>query len=313
MVKKPGFPARLIASASKLVRNNARVSRKDAFVSLMNAEELFLANVPTIDRIAAFICRRHHVADDAEEFAAQVKLDLIERNYEIVRKFEGRATFSTYLTTVMHRLFYQDRVREWGKWRPSAEAKRLGDGAIALEKLLTRDGFTFGEAVRKMTADGERSVAELEAIHLRLPPRQSRPMLVSEDSVSDVASSVSAEDSLESHDREQSARAAVRVLDEVIATFDPEDRLILQLRFWHARRVADIATDLHLDQKKTYKRIDKLLARLRGALERAGLSRSIIEDVVTHGDHEIHLGENPDPSPSEPVTGNFGSDRRLSP
>jgi len=277
----------------------------------MNAEEIFLANVPTIDRIAAFICRRHHMADDAEEFASQVKLDLIERNYEIIRKFEGRATFSTYLTTVMHRLFYQYRVREWGKWRPSAEAKRLGDTAITLERLLTRDGFSFSEAVGKMTCDGERTVAELEAIYVRLPPRQPRPVLVSEDVVTDVAGSTAADDGMATHDREESARTTARVLDDAIATFEPEDRLILQLRFWHARRVADIAADLHLDQKKTYKRIDKLLAKLRAALEHAGVSRTVAEDLVTHGDHDLHLRENPPISPSH-RTGNSGSARRLS-
>ena len=89
---------------------------------------------------------------------------------------------------------------------------------------------------------------------------------------------------------------------------------IEQLRFWHARRVADIAIDLHLDQKKTYKRIDKLLAKLRAALERAGVSRSVVEDLFTHGDQEISMRENGDRGPSEPVTGNFGSEkRRLSP
>jgi len=276
----------------------------------MNAEELFLANVTTIDRIAAFICRRNHVAEDAEEFASQVKLSLLERNYEIIRKFEGRSSFPTYLTTVMHRLFYQYRVKEWGKWRPSAEAKRLGDAAITLEKLLTRDGYTFSEAVRKMS---DRPVAELEAIHHRLPPRQPRPVLVSDDSAADLASSTTSEDTIEQQDREQSARTAARVLDESMTEFDAEDRLILQLRFWHARRVADIATDLHLDQKKTYKRIDKLLARLRVALERAGVSRAVVEDLFTHGDQEISMRENPPTSPSDPVTGNFGSERRLSP
>jgi RNA polymerase sigma factor for flagellar operon FliA len=290
----------------------ARLSRKVTFGTFMNAEETFLANIPTIDRIAAFICRRNHVPDDAEEFASQVKLDLIERNYEIIRKFEGRASFSTYLTTVMHRLFYQYRVREWGKWRPSAEAKRLGPAAITLEKLLTRDGFSLSEAIRKMTMDGERTAAELEAMYVRLPPRQPRPVLVSDDAIGDVADSSTAEEALATHDREQSARTAARVVDEAIAGFDPEDRVILQMRFWNARRVADIAADLHLDQKKTYKRIDKLLAKLRAALEHAGVSRSVAEDLVTHGDHGLEFRENPPTGPSKPVTGNFGSERRLS-
>jgi len=277
-----------------------------ATVRHMNAEELFLANVTTIDRIAGFICRRHHV-DDAEEFSSQVKLSLIERNYEIIRKFEGRSSFPTYLTTVMHRLFYQYRVKEWGKWRPSAEAKRLGDTAITLEKLMTRDGLSFSEAARRMD---DRPLAELEAIHLRLPPRQPRPMLVSDEGISEV--STAAEDTLEIRDREKTARTAAQALDEAITTFDAEDRLILQLRFWHARRVADIAADLHLDQKKTYKRIDKLLFKLRTALERAGVSRAVVEDLLTHGDQEISMQENPPISPSKPTKGNFGSGRRLS-
>lgn len=276
----------------------------------MDAEELFLANVPTIDRIAAFICRRNHVADDAEEFASQVKLSLIERDYEIIRKFEGRSSFPTYLTTVMHRLFYQYRVKEWGKWRPSAEAKRLGDTAITLEKLLTRDGYSFHEAARKMN---DHSIGELEAIYLRLPHRQPRPMLVSDDGVSEMAAATTAEDALEIQDREHSARTAAQALDAAITAFDAEDRLILQLRFWHARRVADIAADLHLDPKKTYKRIEKLLAKLRAALEHAGVSRAIAEDLLTHGDQEISMRENRPASPSDPVTGNFGSERRLSP
>jgi RNA polymerase sigma factor for flagellar operon FliA len=274
----------------------------------MNAEELFLANVTTIDRIATFICRRHHV-DDAEEFSSQVKLSLIEHNYEIIRKFEGRSSFPTYLTTVMHRLFYQYRVKEWGKWRPSAEAKRLGDAAITLEKLMTRDGCSFSEAARRMN---DRSLTELEAIHLRLPPRQPRPVLVSDEGVSELASSTTADDTLEIRAREQTARTAARALDEAIATFDAEDRLILQLRFWHARRVADIAADLRLDQKKTYKRIDKLLSKLRAALEHAGVSRAVAEDLLTHGDQEITMRENPSTSPSDPMKGNSGSNRRQS-
>jgi RNA polymerase sigma factor for flagellar operon FliA len=276
----------------------------------MNPEERFLANVPAIERIASFYCRRMHMSEaDTEDFVSYVKVELIEGDYEIIRKFEGRSSFPTYLTTVMHRLFYQYRVKEWGKWRPSAEAKRLGETAITLEKLMTRDGLTFSEAARRMD---DRPLAELEAIHLRLPPRQPRPVLVSDEGVAEV--SVTTEDTLEIRDREKTARTAAHALDEAIATFDPEDRLILQLRFWHARRVADIAADLHLDQKKTYKRIDKLLFKLRAALERAGVSREVVEDLLTHGDQEISMRENPPTSPSDPAKGNFGSERRrLSP
>ena len=38
------------------------------------------------------------------------------------------------------------RIAEWGKWRPSAVAKRLGPTAVLLDRLLTRDGRPFDDA-----------------------------------------------------------------------------------------------------------------------------------------------------------------------
>ena len=146
----------------------------------MDPEELFLSNLDAIERAIAYVCHRNHLnPQDAEEFNSEVKTKLIEGNYAVLRKFEGRSAFSTYMTTVIQRLYFQWRVQMWGKWRPSAEAKRLGEKAITLERLLTRDGFTYGEALETLTT-GTRAYTreEVEAIYLRLPERQPRPVLV---------------------------------------------------------------------------------------------------------------------------------------
>jgi RNA polymerase sigma factor (sigma-70 family) len=278
----------------------------------MNPEERFLANVPTIERIAAFYCRRMHLSDaDTEDFVSYVKLELIERNYEIIAKFEGRSSFTTYLTTVIHRLLYQHRTKEWGKWRPSAEAKRLGDVAIAFERLTTRDGYSLSEATELMTTGNAPAATrrELEAIALRLPPRAPRPVLVTDESAPELVTSADdPSDGPMSREREQLARRAAFVLDQTMNSFEPEDRLILKMRFWSAQRVADIAGTLHLDAKKTYKRIDKLLGKARTALERAGISRKEIDDLLTHGDRPVEIVSAegiPPPRPSKPA-GDFG-------
>jgi len=278
----------------------------------MSPEERFLANVPTIERIAAFYCRRMHLSDaDTEDFISYVKLELIERNYEIIAKFEGRSSFTTYLTTVIHRLLYQYRTKEWGKWRPSAEAKRLGDVAIAFERLTTRDGFSLSEATEMMTTGNSPAATrrELEAIALRLPPRAPRPVLVTEESAPDLVTATDdPSDGPASREREQLARRAAAVLDQTMNSFEPEDRLILKMRFWSAQRVADIAGTLHLDAKKTYKRIDKLLGRARTALERAGIGRKEIDDLLTHGDRPVEIAPTegiPPTRPSKPA-GDFG-------
>lgn len=280
----------------------------------MNAEERFLANVPTIERIASFVCRRMHMSEaDVEDFISYVKLELIDNDYDIIRKFEERSSFSTFLMTVIHRLMSQYRTKLWGKWRPSAEAKRLGDIAITLERLTTRDGFTSREAVEILTTGNAPAATrgELEAILLRLPARAPRPMLVSDENAPDVAAADDPADAAMTNERQACARRAAAVVDGLMQSFEPEDRLILKMKFWSAQRVADIAETLHLDQKKTYKRIDKLLARMRTSLESAGVGRRDIDDLLAHDRViEIPLGEMASTSPSNATAGKFGTGRK---
>lgn len=259
----------------------------------MIPEDTYLHHLRTIERIAAFVARRNHLnADETSEFAQEVRFRLLDDNYAIIRKFEGRSSFSTYLTTVILRLFQQWRVEMWGKWRPSAEARRLGDKAITLERLLTRDGFTFDEAVKILTTPSgtQYTVAELELIYVRLPMRTPRPVLISDEVTPEIAAvDADADDRVEMSDRERSARRVAAAVDRLFETMDPEDRLILQLRFWQARKVPDIAQRLQIEQKKLYKRLDRLFQLMRRALEEAGLGKTEIGTLLTRGDQEIRF------------------------
>jgi RNA polymerase sigma factor (sigma-70 family) len=278
----------------------------------MSAEETYLDNLRSIERIAAFVGRRSHLnADECAEFTQEVRVRLLEDDYAVIRKFEGRSSFSTYLTTVIMRLFHQWRVEQWGKWRPSAEAKRLGDKAITLERLLTRDGFTLQEAIKVLTtpAGSQYTIAELEAIYIRLPLRNPRPVLVSDELLPEtIAADGDAGDRLEFRDQERTARHAAGIIDDLLGHMNAEDRLILQMRFWDALKVPEIARLLRVDQKKLYKRLDKLFNTLRRGLETAGLSKSDIATLLSRGDQDIHCdifltGEIPTIRPSHPTGG----------
>lgn len=255
----------------------------------MKPEETYLQYLQTIERIAAFVARRHHLAKaESEDFVQEVHVRLIENDYAVIGKFEGRSTFSTYLTTVIGRLLTAWRVQQWGKWRPSAEAKRLGPKAVTLERLLSRDGLTFSEAVRVLTTGQlPYTVSELEAIYLRLPPRIPRPVEVAEDKVPDImAVEADAHERLEARERARTLQQAMRKVDELIKGMGAEDQLILQMRFWDERRGPDIARTLHLDQKKLYKRLDRLLLLVRRELERAGISQTDIARLMVDPDEE---------------------------
>lgn len=252
----------------------------------MNLEEIYLQNLRTIERIAAFVARRYHLPSaDAEEFIQEVRVRLLDKDYAILRKFGGRSALPTYLTVVIGRLFSQWRVEHWGKWRPSAEAKRMGEKAITLEKLL-RDGFTLSEIIGILTtpAGSSYTVEEIEAIYLRLPPRTPRPMEISEETMPEVPVEPDAYDRVEAADRERVRKTVLEVIDRVIQTLDAEDQLILQMRFNHGRQVAGIAALLGLDQKKLYKRLEKLFHLLRRELEKAGVSRDDISGLLNAGD-----------------------------
>lgn len=259
----------------------------------MTPERTYLEHLRTIERIASFVAYRNHLgADEAGEFMQEVRVRLIDEDYAIIRKFQGLSTFSTYLHTVIARLFQQWRVEMWGKWRPSAEARRLGDKAIVLERLLTRDGYTFDEAVKELTTPGSSpyTVAELEAIYLRLPLRSPRPVLVSEEAAPDVAAlDAEADDRVEMHDRERAARNVAAAVDRQLQSLEPEDRLILQLRFWEALKVPEIAQRLQIEQKKLYKRLDRLFRVMREALEEAGVEKADVGTLLCHGDQEIRF------------------------
>ena len=268
---------------------------------LVDPESVYLEHLETIERIAVFVARRGHLnADETAEFVQIARVRLFENDYAIIRKFAAKASFSTYLSIVIHRLFHQVRVEQWGKWRPSAEAKRLGELAITLERLVTRDNFTFAEAAKILTVRTSPTctVEDLEGLYIRLPLRNPRPVLVSGDGLPDaVAVEGDADERIKARDRAATARAAAHVAETVLQNMDPEDRLILKMRFWNSRKVPDIAAMLQIDQRTVYLRLEKLFAQLRASLELAGVGRAEIEALLSSGDVPVSLAPNSSDDP----------------
>jgi len=68
----------------------------------MDAAELYRQHLAHIGQIAQSVCRRNGVNDhDAEDFASDVRLKLCDDDYGVIRKFQGKSSFTTYLTVVI--------------------------------------------------------------------------------------------------------------------------------------------------------------------------------------------------------------------
>jgi RNA polymerase sigma factor (sigma-70 family) len=271
-------------------------------------EALFLANLDVVESVIRHACQRHHLTD-ADEFASEVKLKLVENNYEVFRKFQQRSTLRTYLTVVIQRIYLDYRNHLWGKWRPSTEARRLGPVAIRLETLMARDGYGFAEACEHLRTNDRvtETESELVEIAIRLPLRPRRVM-VGEESLEDVPETTTGlDDRILSDERRTRARRIQAALAAAAQSLGDQDRLILRLRFQEGLALADIARALTLDEKPFYRRFTALLHQMRRALESAGIDRKEARDIVAREDVDICLAllsgtatETASAPPSEP-------------
>src|SRR4051812_34849685 len=65
----------------------------------MHSEDVLSAHLPLIETIIDRVCRRSRlIAADAEDFAASVKLALIENDYALLRNAAQRSSLAAYLT-----------------------------------------------------------------------------------------------------------------------------------------------------------------------------------------------------------------------
>jgi len=109
--------------------------------------ELLAANYPLVEQVIRSVARHYHLrAEEAEELGSTARLKLVDNHYAVLRRFQRRSSLATYLTSVVGRICLDNRVAQWGKWRPSASALRQGNTAVALERLTGREGHTFKEA-----------------------------------------------------------------------------------------------------------------------------------------------------------------------
>lgn len=255
----------------------------DAHKSLLDARE-------AIDRAVAFVCRKHGLhGADAEDFASTVTVKLLEDECAILRQFRGDSNLNTYLNVVVHRIFIDQCVHEHGKWRPSADAKRLGTVATELERRVQWDGEQVEDAVRQTaSAHPDVPVDNIRQIAEKVPQRQKRRSTVALDEAIELflTAREQADVLILMHERREVRARAVAILRQHLLTLEPHDRLILQFQFEGGMHISDIARRLQVEQKPLYRRREQLFRDLRSALVDEGISAEEIRDLLEHPDDE---------------------------
>jgi RNA polymerase sigma factor (sigma-70 family) len=180
-----------------------------------------------------------------------------------------------------------------GRFRPSAESKRAGEGAVLLETLVVRDRKTLDEAlplVQKVDASMTRAAAE--ALLARFPARAQRAQLVAlDDRVHEQEiDPETVEERALARERAAVAETTSAVVRDALATLSADDRVMLGLRFGKGMRVAAIARAWQCNQQILYRRLETIVRRLRQRLTTAGIDAATAAQLIGVEDSRLEFG-----------------------
>src|SRR5262245_18153030 len=251
----------------------------------MDGHRLFLDNLGTIDRVIAAVARRHRLtAHEHDEFRSLVRIRLLEDDARVLRAFEQRSSLPTFLTIVISRIFLDFRNQEWGRWRPSAQAKRLGPVATLLEQLLTRDGYQIDEAIEILRTNHRVAMSdtEIRALWDELPRRQPA-VLVGEEAAEDIAAPDDPAADTEFPSQGGVSRHVAGALARAIAKLETRDRTIVQLHFRQGVGATALAGHLGMSKATFHRRVQRILAELRASLAADNVQPADILELIRSG------------------------------
>jgi RNA polymerase sigma factor (sigma-70 family) len=236
-------------------------------------------NTHLVSRVVSQVARHRRLqAQDADELLSGVFAHLVKDDYRVLRQFRGTSNITTYLSVVVQRVLLDSRTKLWGRWRPTVRARKLGATAVALERMVVRDGIPCDQANAQLgmvaSADGgparsrlRRAPEALDAAKAVPAPAQWSPSAL-----------------LEAAERRKAAAAlrnALRVALQHLADGDCE---LIKLRHASGLTIAAVARSRGIECERLYRRYEQLYAELRRKLEALGVFAASLDPIVGAAD-----------------------------
>jgi RNA polymerase sigma factor for flagellar operon FliA len=159
---------------------------------------------------------------------------------------------------------------------------------------VTRDGWSLEQAIETLRVNHSVVVDEgLRGLCEKLTRRTASRQLVPEDQAVEMADAApTPEANVLRAEQDFLAKRVQTALDRAYQALTPEERLILKMRFEDGLSVAEIARALHLDQKRLYRTLQRLLETVSATLKFEGIARSDVQALFAVGDLDgAHDGE----------------------
>ena len=242
--------------------------------------------------IAAVVQQKRLKPLEAQELYSLVMLKIVRDDYAVLRKVEGRSCWRSYLKVIVRRVLHDERIRRWGRWRPSARAQRLGPLAIRLEKRINRDGWSPSEAIRHLQVQGAAGSRD-DLMHLaeQIPRRPKRFLVSDSPCLQLLTDRHRADQQIETKETQTLANEVELALGSALAKLTLEERQLLDLRYRQGWTVQRIAKAHQQKAQPLYRRFVRILRKLRRDLERLGIDWPRVAPILDTPEIELEIGE----------------------
>lgn len=244
---------------------------------------LLLNHLSDLRRFVQRSCRTRALGHEVEDVISALCVKLLEADGAVIRAHQGRGPFKAYLARIVDRFVLDYQNREWGKWRPSVHALRLGPAGVLLDQLMSRDQLPTHIAVSIVSRRLNVSEADLTrmAAALSLTKRCGRRQSAISESEPTVMFDC------ERHEYPKLAHALQQALCAAVSGLDAIERSMLERRFRDNKTVSDVASELGIDRKRMYRLYEQTLTKLRRQLLGLGFDGATLSALLATGVYTI--------------------------
>jgi RNA polymerase sigma factor (sigma-70 family) len=250
-----------------------RTNRLGVARSLDGVQDVSYApHIEAVESAVAAVSRQYRLTRwQTDELRSETWLKLVKTGWRAFSRFRGESRLHTYLTAVVRNVLQDQRNKEWGKWRPSLKARRLGTTAVAIERLVNRDRVPpemIHHLVRPRSEAEGVMIADVVAALSRRPFRQ----MISSDILGRMPSQEPSPFDLASRNESRATRLRAKMaLRRALAGLTGRERSLVAWRYFDGRTIADYVSAAGVDEKRVYRDFARILKRLRAGLERQGI------------------------------------------
>ena len=218
--------------------------------------------------------------DERGDFESYTWVKLLDDDARRLGSYLGKCPLPAFLRVVLKRILLDYRTSRWGKWRPSADAKRAGAKAVEAERRVVRDGYPIHAVAGPGSCDERRLLRRWHGSSLT--HARSRVREESLDATIDrlAASGPSPEEILLARARDARSLGVGEALQAAMGALSAEERQLLALRYEKGHAVSHIAASMGRDQKRLYRFYERLCDRLRRDIERRGIALSDVRETI---------------------------------